>query len=119
MKENKLKRLIRKILEAAVPQTNYEDKKFHPTKKPLKIVERFIELSTNQGDIVIDPFCGGGTTAAACYNLGRHCSTSDISKEYIDNAKARIFGHEKKKGLVAFFLSSLFKFFNCLFYKLW
>src|SRR4030042_1971085 len=62
--------------------------------KALKIGERFIELSTNQGDIVIDPFCGGGTTAAACYNLGRHCSTSDISKEYIDNAKARIFGHE-------------------------
>jgi len=81
------------VQEAAVPQTNYEDKKIHPTQKPLKIVERFIELSTNQGDIVIDPFCGGGTTAAACYNLGRHCSTSDISKEYIDNAKARIFGH--------------------------
>ena len=82
------------VQEAAVPQTNYEDKKIHPTQKPLKIVERFIELSTNQGDIIIDPFCGGGTTAAACYNLGRHCSTSDISKEYIDNAKERIFGHE-------------------------
>src|SRR4030042_75292 len=75
MKENKLKRLIRKILEAAVPQTNYEDKKIHPTQKPLKIVERFIELSTNQGDIVIDPFCGGGTTAAAFYYFGRAFSS--------------------------------------------
>ena len=82
------------VQSAAVPQTNYEDKKIHPTQKPLKLVERFIELSTNQGDIVIDPFCGGGTTAAACYNLGRNCFTSDISKEYIDNAKERIFGRQ-------------------------
>ena len=42
-----------------------------PTQKPLALVERIIKASSNQGDIVLDPFCGSGTTAIAAEKLGR------------------------------------------------
>src|SRR3989344_5733225 len=38
----------------------------HPTQKPLKLFERLIEMTTNEGDIVLDPFMGSGTTGVAC-----------------------------------------------------
>jgi site-specific DNA-methyltransferase (adenine-specific) len=43
----------------------------HPTQKPLALVERCILASTNEGDLVLDPFLGGGTTAVAALNTGR------------------------------------------------
>ena len=42
-----------------------------PTQKPLALVERIIRASSNTGDIVLDPFCGSGTTAIAAEKLGR------------------------------------------------
>jgi len=45
----------------------------HPTQKPVSLVERCILASTNPGDLVLDPFLGGGTTAVACARLNRGC----------------------------------------------
>ena len=45
----------------------------HPTQKPVSLVERCIAASTNPGDLVLDPFLGGGTTAVACARLNRGC----------------------------------------------
>jgi len=51
----------------------------YPTQKPLALVEKIIKASSNEGDIVLDPFCGCGTTAEAAYKLGRKLIGIDIS----------------------------------------
>jgi len=51
----------------------------YPTQKPLKLVERIIKSSTNEGDVVLDPFCGSGTTAIASHNLSRNWIVVDSS----------------------------------------
>ena len=40
----------------------------YPTAKPIKLIERMIEISTDEGDYVLDPMCSSGTTAEACLN---------------------------------------------------
>ena len=62
----------------------------HPTQKPLDIIKRFIKVSSNEGDIVLDPFLGSGTTAVACKQLKRKCLGIEISKEYCDISKKRL-----------------------------
>ena len=51
----------------------------YPTQKPLALLERIIKASSNKDDIVLDPFCGCGTTAEAAYKLGRKLIGIDIS----------------------------------------
>ncbi len=61
----------------------------YPTAKPVKLLERLIEISTDAGDIVLDPMCGSGTTASACVNTGRVCLLNDINSDVIEIVKAR------------------------------
>ena len=51
----------------------------YPTQKPIALLKRIIQASSNQNDIVLDPFCGCGTTAEAAYQLGRRLIGIDIS----------------------------------------
>ncbi len=51
----------------------------YPTQKPLKLLERILEISSNANDIVLDAFCGCGTALVAAQNLGRHWIGIDIS----------------------------------------
>jgi len=51
---------------------------------------RLIEMASNEGDIVLDPFIGSGTTAVACKKLNRFCIGIDNNKKYIDLANTRI-----------------------------
>jgi len=64
--------------------------RFHPTQKNLKLFEALIEKHSNNGDTVIDPFLGGGTTAIACHNLHRRCFACDINQAYIDKVNVII-----------------------------
>lgn len=74
------------------PLTPAKEKKNgkHPTQKPLYLLERIIEASTNKGDVVLDPFCGSSTTGVAAKRLGRLYIGIDNSEEYIILSKARI-----------------------------
>lgn len=56
----------------------------HPTMKPIALVARAVENSSNRGDIVIDPFGGSGSTLIACEQLGRDCYTVELSPHYCD-----------------------------------
>ena len=56
--------------------------RFHPTQKNIKLFEELIKKHSNEGDLVVDTFLGGGTTAIACKNTGRKCIASEISGEY-------------------------------------
>lgn len=62
----------------------------HPMQKPLKIIERLIEMASNKGDIVLDPFMGCGTTAIAAQNLKRKWIGIEQEPKYIRLAKKRI-----------------------------
>ena len=67
------------------PQCNY-----HPTVKPLKLMSYLIILGSREGDLVLDPFIGSGTTALACQMLNRECIGIEINKEYYEIAIRRI-----------------------------
>ncbi len=77
----------------------YKEKRFHPTQKPLKLIERIIKASSNEGMIVLDPFLGAGSTAIACANLGRHYIGIDIDEKYIGISKQRISEQQNKLKL--------------------
>lgn len=62
----------------------------HPTQKPVALLEYLIRTYTNAGDLVVDPFCGSGTTAVAAANTGRHYIVGDISPEYVEIARRRL-----------------------------
>lgn len=64
--------------------------KLHPTEKPNDLLEIFVGNSTNENDIVLDPFMGSGTTGVACKNLNRDFIGIELDKEYFEIAKARI-----------------------------
>ena len=58
--------------------------RFHPTQKSLPLFEAIIKKHSNDEDIVLDTFLGGGTTALACKNTNRNFKGCEISKEYYD-----------------------------------
>ncbi|MDR0977419.1 MAG: site-specific DNA-methyltransferase [Endomicrobium sp.] len=62
----------------------------HPTQKPLKLMEAMIELTTCEKHIVLDPFCGSGTTLAAAALLGREYIGVDINRAYCNTAINRL-----------------------------
>tara|TARA_B100001094_G_C18162521_1_gene790161 strand:+ start:644 stop:1570 length:927 start_codon:yes stop_codon:yes gene_type:complete len=61
--------------------------RFHPTQKSLALFEDLIKKHSNENDIVLDTFLGGGTTAIACKNTKRNFKGCEISKEYYDKVK--------------------------------
>ena len=62
----------------------------YPTQKPRALLERIIAASSNPGDLVLDPFCGCGTTVAAARALGRRWAGIDISPFAVDLIRARL-----------------------------
>lgn len=68
----------------------YEEKRYHPTQKPLKLIKRLIEASSNKGDYILDPFAGSGSTYVAGTELGRNVLTIEMDEKYIEAIKQRI-----------------------------
>ena len=64
--------------------------KVHPTQKPLSIVEGFILLSSNEGDVVLDSFCGSGTTAVACEKNKRNYICFEREEKFYNIALQRV-----------------------------
>ena len=60
--------------------TGNDERLGYPTQKPLALLRRIIQASSQQGDVVLDPFCGCGTTIAACHELGRKFVGVDVSR---------------------------------------
>lgn len=64
--------------------------KIHPTQKPIPVLKRLIELFTDQGDVVIDPCAGSGSTLRAAAELGRSCFGFEIKKDMYRLAKEKM-----------------------------
>ena len=62
----------------------------YPTQKPLLLLERIIRIATNEGNWVLDPFCGSGTTLVAAKLLGRNAIGIDISDDAIELTRGRL-----------------------------
>lgn len=69
---------------------NPQGNKLHPTEKPVELMRYYIENSSNENDIVLDPFMGGGSTGVACKQCGRNFIGCEIDKKYFDIAQTRI-----------------------------
>jgi DNA modification methylase len=65
----------------------------YPTQKPEKLLERVIQASSNEGDVVLDPFCGCGTTVAVAQRLNRRWIGIDITHLAITLIRHRLKGH--------------------------
>lgn len=65
---------------------------FHPTQKPVVLMEYLVKTYTNQGDIVLDNCMGSGTTGVACKNLGRKFIGIEQDPNYFEIASKRIYG---------------------------
>jgi len=62
----------------------------HPCQLPIPLLERLILMTTDEGDIVLDPFAGTGTTAIAAKRLGRNYIAIDIDPEYVEIIKKKL-----------------------------
>jgi site-specific DNA-methyltransferase (adenine-specific) len=61
----------------------------YPTQKPLPLIREFVSLFSDEGDTVLDPFCGSGTTLVASLERGRRAIGIDIDTRALDIARAR------------------------------
>ncbi|HEY3291978.1 MAG TPA: site-specific DNA-methyltransferase, partial [Anaerolineae bacterium] len=62
----------------------------YPTQKPLALLTRIILLASNEGDLVLDPFCGSGTTLVAAQMHGRNWIGIDANPSAIEVSRARL-----------------------------
>lgn len=64
--------------------------KIHPTQKPVNLLKTLIKIFTDEGDVVIDPCAGSGTTLRACMELNRNSYGFEVSKEIYKKAKTKM-----------------------------
>ena len=81
--------------QLGVWQFNYEardvrDKNIHPATFPISLAKKVIELFTHEGELVLDPFVGSGTTLVAARDTNRNAVGFDLQKGYIDLCNRRI-----------------------------
>jgi len=62
----------------------------HPTQKPVLLMQSLIELTTKEGQLVLDPFAGSGSTLVAARNLGRNFLGMEADLEYVKTARKRL-----------------------------
>lgn len=62
----------------------------HPAQKPVAVIEPLVKMASREGDLVLDPMCGAGTTGVACLNTGRRAILCDESEEYTKITNTRL-----------------------------
>jgi hypothetical protein len=90
MKEANRGKQMKSVWEIRPPEP--WEKKFgkHPTQKPVALLERILLASTNEGDLVLDPFSGSGTTLLTAFRLRRHALGCELSAEFLSLGLRRI-----------------------------
>ena len=71
--------------------------KIHPTQKPVNLLKQLIKIFTDEGDVVIDPCAGSGSTLRACMELNRSCYGFEIKKEFVKRAKEEMLVIDNKQ----------------------
>ena len=78
--------------------TDSKDKRYHPTQKPSELVQELIELFSNEGDVICDPFMGSGTTGVACVRTNRSFVGIEIDENYFAISKERVATAMRERG---------------------
>ncbi len=73
---------------------------FHPTQKPILLMEYLLKKSSEENDLIIDPFGGSGTTALACENLNRRWIMIEKEPKYCEIIKKRVVTFLKQKRVI-------------------
>ena len=73
-----------------VPAVNNRERNGYPTQKPVELLERIIAATSRPGDLVLDPFCGSGTTLAAAVRLGRRAVGVDVNRRAVALCRERL-----------------------------
>lgn len=68
----------------------YKEERHHPTQKPLPLIARLIQASSNPGDLVLDPFGGAGSTAISAKALGRRYILMELDEHFVKKAETRL-----------------------------
>lgn len=84
------RRLLNGKRDVNVLNFNRVSKLQHPTQKPLDLIEFLITKSTKDGETILDPFMGSGTTGVACKNLNRNFIGIELDSTYFEIAKSRM-----------------------------
>ena len=80
--------------------------KIHPAQKPVAVIKKLIEIFTDEGDVVIDPCCGSGSTLRAAAELGRSAYGFEIDRNFYERAKNEMLVFDKDKQMTIFDLES-------------
>lgn len=72
-----------------------KENRIHPTQKPVAVLKKLIEIFTDEGDVVIDPCCGSGSTLRAAAELGRSAYGFEIDRNFYERAKNEMLVFEK------------------------
>ena len=92
-----------------IKHNKYRDE--HPCQLPIHLLERIILMTTDEGDLVLDPFIGTGTTAVAAKRLGRKFIGIDIDKKYVNITKDKLLQEKSNskigKTWVSFYLDEI------------
>lgn len=88
--ENKGKAVMNLWDDINALTSDYEERTDYPTQKPLALLERIIKASSNEGDLVLDPFCGCATACVAAENLGRKWLGIDVSPKAVELLNLRL-----------------------------
>lgn len=81
------------------PQGTKKDPRFHPTTKPIALYAWIYNNYCKEGDILLDPYMGSGSSAIAAYELGYEYVGIEIDEEYYAKAKARLLERMRHKSL--------------------
>ena len=87
---HKGRKLLNGFRYADIIKANRTGNKFHPTEKPVDILELFIKNSSDENAVVFDGFMGSGSTGVACVNTGRRFIGIELDEGYFNIAKERI-----------------------------
>ena len=83
-------------------EPNISDTGLHPTQKPLNLMKLLIELTTSENHVVLDPFCGSGTTLVAALILNRKYIGMEQDKTFYDTAIKRLDEVAKEQQMILF-----------------
>ncbi len=76
--------------------------KIHPTQKPIKLLKRLINIFTDEGDVVIDPCAGSGSTLRAAYEMNRHSYGFEVDRQFYNKAKEQMLCDDIKNQIKFF-----------------
>ena len=88
------------VWEFAYKKRDIRDKKIHPAVFPIDLPAKCISLFSHQGELILDPFVGIGSTMVAAQDLKRNAIGFDLKKEYLDYAKTRLSQDKSTKQIL-------------------